>query len=125
MQCYDICRALQALRGTDQYRTSKLWLQARGPLAVLSLYAAIMEPTVTRLDLYDLPASHMPDGPALLNVLKTLDIPQAVALAAEKTQVVIYRDSAEGLGYAFDTAKALNWPEKQLQLRKAPMPAAQ
>lgn len=125
MQCYDICRALQALRETDQYRNSKLWLQARGPLAVLSLYAAIMETTVTRLDLYDLPASHMPDGPALLNVLKTLDIPQAIALAAEKSQVVIYRDSAEGLGYAFDTAKALNWPEKQLQLRKAPMPAAQ
>jgi len=120
MQCYDICRALQTLREIDQYRSSKLWLQARGPLAALSVYAAIMEPTVARLDLYDLPASHMPDGPALLNVLKSLDIPQAVALAAEKSQVVIYRDSADGLGFAFDTAKALNWPEKQLQLRKVP-----
>ena len=37
-------------------------------------------PEVARLDLHDLPESHR-EGPAYLNVLRTLDLPQAVALA--------------------------------------------
>ena len=52
-------------------------------MAANLLYASLYLPSVTRLDLHDLPASHM-QGPAYLNVLRHLDLPQAVALAAER-----------------------------------------
>ena len=46
----------------------------------MALYAGLFEPQVQRFVLRDLPASHR-RGPILLNVLRVLDAPQAVALA--------------------------------------------
>jgi len=119
MQTWDIRRAMQAVRTVDGLQSTPLWLQAKGPFAALSVYASLFEPPVKRLDLHALPLSHR-DGPALLNVLRFLDVPQAIAMAAERCQVVIYRDDDAGLEYPFATAKVLGWPEKQVQLRKPP-----
>ena len=57
-------------------------------MAAIALYAGVFEPNVERFDLWSLPVSHM-DGVALMNVLKVLDLPQAVALAFPRT-VVLY-----------------------------------
>ncbi len=83
MQVWDVRRSLQAAHTMQGYDDSKLILEAHGDMAVIALYASLFEPHIAELRLYDLPASHA-DGPDFLNVLKSHDIPQAVAMAAER-----------------------------------------
>lgn len=116
MQTLDIAaamRACQALKPLDQ---AALWLQSHRVMAGNSLYATIMQPGAARLDLYELPTSHR-EGPIFLNVQRKLDMPQAVALAAEKIRVVIYQDAA-GLEWPRQVVSNLSWDQKQLQFRQ-------
>ena len=119
MRVWDVRRASQAMAAIAGMKDVPLWLQGERQMAGISLYAALFEPRVKRLDLYALPVSHR-DGPIFLNVLRYLDLPQAVAMAAEKTQVRIYEDSPERWSYAAEVAKRLGWDKKQLQVRKPP-----
>jgi hypothetical protein len=77
---WDIRRAMAALRTLPESNGVPLWLQGDRDMAGVVLYAALFEPDVARLDLWHLPFSHR-QGPTFLNVLRYLDIPQAVALA--------------------------------------------
>ena len=115
MQVWDIRRAIAALRTTD-YAKPALWLQAQGNMSVNALYASLFEEKIARLDLHEPPASHL-TGPAYLNVLKILDIPQAAALAAAHSQVRIYTKDQEPWKFPADTARNLGW-EKAFELRK-------
>ena len=54
---------------------------------------------------------------ALLNVLKTLDLPTTLALAAERSRVVLYNPKPGLPEYAQQVSKSLHWPDKQLQIR--------
>jgi dienelactone hydrolase len=103
---WDVRRAMAVLRGASDLKGAPLWLQGKRDMAGIALYAALFEPDVARLDLWDLPASHR-DGPTFLNIRKYLDTPQAVALALPR-QVKLY---VKGSG-----AKAWEWP---LRLQKA------
>ena len=78
MRVWDIRRAIQALNNIS-YTNPKISVQAEGPMAVNALYASLFEP-VTDLQLWNLPPSQM-QGPDYLNVLRVLDLPQAVFLA--------------------------------------------
>jgi dienelactone hydrolase len=119
-QVWDIRRAIQALQSPDNFTArTPLWLQAEGSMAGVALYASLFEPDIQRLDLYDLPKTHR-DGPYLLNVSRYLDMPQAVAMAAERSQVVLYQEDDSGWEYPQAVAKALGWDEKQIQIRKKP-----
>jgi hypothetical protein len=63
--------------------------------------------------------------PAYLNMLKYLDIPQAVALAAERTRVVIYDNNKAAWTYPQQISEKLNWGKDKkagLQLRDVPKP---
>ena len=91
-------------------------------MAALSVYAAIFEPNIKRIDLHELPTSHR-DGPALFNVLRVFDLPQAVALAAERSQVVIYSPEKTAWQFPQAVAERLHW-EKRFQLRTPPPPNA-
>lgn len=117
MQTWDIRRAMQATRSLETLGSAPLWLQAEGHMAVLACYAALFEPRVKRLDLHKLPVSHAPDGPPLLNVLRTLDIPQALAMIAERSQVAVYDADPAVSEFATATAGRLGWPAKQVQVR--------
>jgi cephalosporin-C deacetylase-like acetyl esterase len=115
-QVYDIRRAIQALHTVPELKDAKVTLTAEGPMAALCVYAAIYEPSVDRLVLKNMPASHMPKeaeskdyAPALLNVLKYLDLPQAVAMAAERATIEIQDDEPAKWQYPSDVAKALGW----------------
>jgi len=77
---WDVRRALAALRTLPEQNGVPLWLQGDRDMAGIVLYASLFEPEVARLDLWHLPYSHR-QGPTFLNVLRYLDIPQAVALA--------------------------------------------
>ena len=95
-----------------------LWLQGERQMAGNVLYASLFEPDIKRLDLWHLPQSHR-SGPYYLNVLRYLDTPQAVALAAERSQVRIYQDGSEGWEYPAAVAAVLGW-DKALQVRALP-----
>lgn len=125
MRVWDIRRSVQALREIPDLRETRLWIQARRDMAVDAVYASLFEDNIQRLDLHDLPLSHNGtatgaqenSGPALLNVLKYLDIPQAVALAAMRGRVVIYSDHKEAWRYPAAVTKNLG-KEKQFQIRE-------
>jgi hypothetical protein len=119
MRVWDVRRAMQSLRSLAGYREIPLWLQGERQAAGWALYASLFEPDVTRLDLWSLPHSHR-DGPIFLNVQRFLDLPQAVALAGERSQVRIYDGDAGAWQYPLATAAQLGWPEKQIEVRSLP-----
>ncbi|MCI0456626.1 MAG: prolyl oligopeptidase family serine peptidase [Gemmataceae bacterium] len=104
---WDVRRGLAVLRGLPDLKGAPRWLEGKGNLAGVALYSALFEPEVKRLVLRDLPASHR-QGPTLLNVLRVLDTPQAVALAFPRRVMLHVRNSAETAHW--------EWP---LQLQRA------
>jgi hypothetical protein len=106
-RAWDVRRAIHVLRQTPGIKNAPLWLQGKGDMAGIALYAGLFEPDVVRFDLYDLPASHR-QGPIFLNVCRILDLPQAVSLALPREVHLHVKDE--------QAAKAWEWP---LQLQKA------
>jgi hypothetical protein len=117
MRAWDIRRAVQALKQVAGLEKKPLWIQAQREMAVNVLYASLFEDGITRLDLHEPPAGHA-TGPAYLNVLKHLDIPQAAALAAERTRVIIYSADEKAWAFPAGVVKLLGMPDKQWQIRK-------
>lgn len=82
-QVWDVRRAVAAIQASPGGEVP-LVLSARGPLAGVALYASLFEPTVVGLQLEGLPTTHR-EGPIFLNILRVLDLPQALALALPRT----------------------------------------
>ncbi len=116
MRVWDVRRAMQALRKIEGISKVPLWLQGERQSAGIALYASLFEPNIKRLDLWYLSSSHR-DGPTFLNVLRVLDIPQTVALAANQSQIRIYQNGSEDWEFPQSVAAKLNWPKKQIQIR--------
>ena len=114
-QVWDIRRTLQAIRGLDGLTNAKLWLTSTRQMATNCLYASLFEEGISRVDLHEMPASHV-DGPMYLNVLRYLDVPQAAAMASERTKVVIYAKDKKPWEFVGQTAEKLGWP-KNVQMR--------
>lgn len=121
-QVLDIRSAIRALRSIEGLKDTKLWLQASRNQAGNALYASLFEDGIARLDLHELPHSHM-QGPVYLNVLKYLDIPQAAAMATERSRVVIYDDDQTAWEYPKAVSEKMGWGADKktgLQLRNVP-----
>jgi hypothetical protein len=118
MQVWDVRRAVQATRTLPGAKDLPIRIEASGPMAGVALYAALFEPAVTELQLHDLPRTHM-QGPHFLNVLRVLDVPQALAMAAERAKVRIDRTPVEGFEFATQTAEALKWGDDRLRFGAA------
>lgn len=116
MRVWDVRRAIQTLRRIDSVRDVPTALQGKGRMAGIALYASLFEPNIVRLRLRDLPESHR-DGPIFLNVLRFLDVPQAVAMAAERSQIRIYQKDDNEWQFPRAVAKKLGWSKKQFQVR--------
>jgi dienelactone hydrolase len=116
MRAWDVRRAVQASRAAIGNDVS-LQLRADGQMAAVVLYASLFEPGITNLELRGLPASHR-DGPALLNVLKTLDIPATVAMAAERCDVRLLQTDSGKWAYPRAVAAALHWPGPRLVIEQ-------
>ncbi len=117
-QVWDIQQAAAALRTLPGLAKVPFWLQSERTMAANTLYASLFIPEVTRLDLHALSTSHR-EGPTYLNVLRHLDLPQAAALAAERSTIAIYTDQKDAWSYAREVASKLGWGDKRVQIRKA------
>jgi len=116
MRTWDIHRAVQALHGLAALRGVPLEIEGRGRMAGNALYAALFEPDIAGLHLRDLPPSHR-EGPDYLNVLRFLDVPQAVALAADRGPVRLSGDQPAAVWeYPRAVAARLGWPENRLRI---------
>ncbi len=80
----------------------------RGPAGVIAAYAALYEPAVAEVVAVDPPPSHQPRlagaayGPVLMNVLRVLDVPDALGCLAPRRLVLVGVADA-----AFDRTAAL------------------
>jgi hypothetical protein len=115
MRVWDVRRAIQALAAIGQSRDMTLAVQGDGTGAGIALYASLFEPSVTDLDLYQLPKSHS-EGPELLNVLRFLDLPQAVAMAAERCRVTVRGSQENAWDFPVMAAARLSWRPNAFQV---------
>jgi dienelactone hydrolase len=116
MRVWDIRRGIRTLRTVDSMSGVPMRLQGERRMAGLVLYASLFEPDIVRLDLWHLPSSHR-DGPTFLNVLRYLDVPQAVAMAAERSRIRLYQKDDSGWQFPRAVAGKFGWSEEQFQVR--------
>jgi len=83
MRVWDVRRAIQALREIEGRRLGSFSLAGHGEMGVNALYASLYERDVAGLRLSKLPVSHR-EGPDYLNMMKSLDISDALALARSR-----------------------------------------
>ena len=88
MQLWDILRAIEYLVDGEGLKLEGISLYGRKHMGALALYAAALDDRVSRVILDDPPSSHW-DGPALLNVLKITDLPEAAAIMAPREIVML------------------------------------
>lgn len=115
MRVWDVRRAIQAVRTVAGLEQAPITLQGEGRSAGIALYAALFEPSVSRLDLTKLPATHH-EGPDLVNVLQVLDLPQTVAMAAEQADISLHQTQASQWQYASSVAARLGWKSTAFQI---------
>jgi hypothetical protein len=116
MQVWDVRRAIEALRTLPAEKDVPLTLCGSGPMGGIALYASLFEPNVAELLLEELPAEHR-NGPIFLNVSRYLEMPQAVAMACERSRVQLLKTSADKWQYPQFVAHALGWKAEQLQIK--------
>jgi len=122
MRVWDVRRAIQALGQIEEIRGITPSVGAAGTMAGVALYAALFEPQITGLALFDLPRTHQ-DGPVFLNVLRYLDMPQVVALVAENTSITLPGQDASAWQFPTSVIESLGWDPRRLQIiAPAPRP---
>ena len=114
MRVWDVRRAIQSTREIFGQPTS-IELSASDTMAGIALYASLFESNVQRLGLHRLPKSHVA-SPIFLNVLRVLDVPQAVAMAAEKCEVKLHQVGGQDWEFPIRTARQLGWPDDRLTI---------
>ena len=115
-QVWDIQAAAIALRTLDGMKELSLALHARGLMAANAVYASLFMDNVAKLDLAGLPSTHR-NGPIYLNVLRILDLPQAVTLAAERAPIVLETESPDSWRFPQETSTRLGWGADRLTIR--------
>jgi cephalosporin-C deacetylase-like acetyl esterase len=86
-QLYDIAAAARYLRFHDK-KEKKIRVVGLGRDGILAAYAALFVPSIDEVVIIDPPKSHM-QGPYFLNVLRVLDIPEALGLLAPRVRLTL------------------------------------
>jgi hypothetical protein len=79
----DVLATATALIQSKARPVGKIGIIGRGPAGLLAAYAALLEPRLEEVRLVDPPPSHR-DGPVFLNVLRVLDVPEALGLISPR-----------------------------------------
>lgn len=91
---WDLIAAARHLR-SRQGDAPPVFIAGEGANAVLAIYAAVLEPGIHGLFLWAPPPSHMAEGaPALLNVLRVGDVPEALGLVAPRPVTLLGAEAA-------------------------------
>lgn len=88
MQVWDTLRAVSWALDEEKIPASRMTLFGRGEAGVVALYAALLEERAGALMVSEPPSSHW-QGPALLNVLRVTDIPEAAAALAPRELIFL------------------------------------
>lgn len=82
-------RMFETIAANDGAKEKPEWkLIGRGQAGIIAAYAALFEPSIKEVVIVDPPTSHR-DGPHFLNVLRVLDIPDALGLLAPRPLTII------------------------------------
>ncbi len=119
MRVWDVRRTIQALGQIDAAKGIVPHVLAERQMAGVALYVALFEPQIGGLHLFDPPETHR-DGPIFLNVLRYLDMPQAVALVAEHASVDLRGQNTSAWQFPTSVADGLGWDRRQLHLIAPP-----
>jgi len=79
---------LAAYADMDPKRKENWRIVGNGQSGVFAAYAALLEPSIKEIVVINPPKSHM-EGPHFLNVLRVLDIPEALGLLAPRPLTII------------------------------------
>ncbi|HZO91024.1 MAG TPA: acetylxylan esterase [Chthonomonadaceae bacterium] len=101
MQVWDILRAVRWAYREAKLSPASLSVYGKGEMGILALYAGLLEEQIGHVILRDPPSSHW-QGPALLNVLRVTDIPEAAAAFAPR-QLTFLRE----MPAAFDSTRTI------------------
>jgi cephalosporin-C deacetylase-like acetyl esterase len=94
MQVWDALRAVDYVITTQPRPFQSISLFARQNMSVAAIYAAALDPRITRVILEDPPSTHW-HGPAMMNVLRTTDLSEVAAMIAPRQLVFLTRAAAE------------------------------
>jgi cephalosporin-C deacetylase-like acetyl esterase len=111
MRVWDVRRAIQALRSIARFRDLPLSVGGDREMGGIALYAVLFEPQVDTVYLNRPPHAH-PSGPDLLNVLRFLDMPQAVAISAEASHVEMLETSDDNWRFPLGVARQFGWNKR-------------
>ncbi|NLX12679.1 MAG: prolyl oligopeptidase family serine peptidase [Phycisphaerales bacterium] len=101
----DVLRTLEGLRQATP--DLPVTLIGRKEMAGIALYAAALHGRVEALRLIQPPLSHR-EGVELINVLRFMDLPQALALAIENSTVTLEETDPEAWNYAQAVSRLLD-----------------
>jgi dienelactone hydrolase len=104
MRVFDIIRAVNSLN------ENAVTIEAEGDSAVNALFASLFSDKIKTLKLKNLPAS-IEQGPDYLNVLRILDLREALALASERCAIEVTSSKTDPK-YAREVAANLSWKNK-------------
>ncbi len=113
MRVWDVVRAAAVLHTVPDRAGLPLTLEGRQGMSGVALYAGLFVPGLEALELTALPVSHE-QGPDFLNVLRVLDVPQAVALAAARARVRLRATDPAVAEFARETGRRLGWPADRI-----------
>jgi dienelactone hydrolase len=88
MQVWDILRTVEWLASEEKLSPTSLTVYGKGEMGIVGLYAALFDDRISKVIVRDPPATHRL-GPALLNVLRITDTPEAAAALAPRELVFI------------------------------------
>lgn len=117
MRVWDICRAVEVLRQPEMFGSKPMHLRGSRDQSVNALYASLFIERLASVHLLAPPASHKV-GPDYLNVLRYLDIPQTVALAAERQPVLMLNVKRADWSWTQTAAANLAWPSGRLLIQE-------
>jgi cephalosporin-C deacetylase-like acetyl esterase len=84
---WDVAAVLRRLHEVSNGKTQ--WrVVGRGQAGILAAYAALFEPSISEVIVVDPPVSHR-EGPIFLNVLRVLDVPEALGLLAPRRLTLV------------------------------------
>ena len=118
MQVFDVIRSVNAIRLLEGMKEVPLWIQSHDNMSANVLYASLYMNNIKRLDLHNLPESHA-KGPKYIGMSNFIDVPHCLALAVQKTRVILYQQSSDYPPFAKNVIDVMNFKEKSLSVREA------